>query len=181
MTWRPALWLVAALVIAVDQATKQWALSSLTPGVKQPLVGELLQIQLVFNSGAAFSFMSGHTWILTVVVTAVTAALIWFGRRARSRSAVVIFGLGIGGAVGNLLDRLLRDPGFPQGHVVDMINYADQFVGNVADVAIVVAAGIAIIRGLLGHPILGTPQDQTSGDADATPSAAPADSEVASS
>src|SRR5690606_320036 len=99
LTWRPALWLVAALVIAVDQATKQWALSSLTPGVKHPLVGELLQIQLVFNSGAAFSFMSGHTWILTVVVTAVTAALIWFGRRARSRSAVVIFGLGIGGAV----------------------------------------------------------------------------------
>lgn len=154
MTWRPALWLVAAAVLAIDLATKQWALWVLEPGEKHPFIGEYVQWQLVFNSGAAFSFMSQYTWILTVVVMIVIGLLIGFARRAQSTAAMLIFGIGIGGAIGNLLDRLFRAPGFAEGHVVDMINYADQFVGNVADIAIVGAATVAVVRGLLGKPLL---------------------------
>ena len=144
MTWRPAFWLVAAGVVIVDQVTKQWALSALVPYEIHPLIGDLLSIQLVFNSGAAFSLGNESTWLLTIVALAVTAAILVYGRRAHSRVGVAIFGAALGGAVGNLIDRLFREPSFGQGHVVDMINYGHQFVGNVADIAIV-GAGIALV------------------------------------
>lgn len=198
MTWRPTLWLVAILVVAVDQITKQWALDALHPGVKRPLVGDFLSLELVFNSGAAFSLGKGYTWILTVVALIVTVALVYFARRVQRTPMVILFGIGLGGAVGNLIDRLIRDPGVGQGHVIDMINYGDQFVGNVADIAIVGAASVAVLMGLLGKPILepkpadatapdATPSDTATGDAttsdsdssaaDATATTSPNDSE----
>ncbi|WP_227589832.1 signal peptidase II [Demequina pelophila] len=160
MTWRPAFWLWAGGVIAVDLATKQWALSALEPYENHPLLGDLLGIQLVFNSGAAFSMGAGYTWVLTLVALAITAGIVFYGRRARTGPAVALFGIALGGAIGNLIDRLFRDPSFGQGHVVDMINYGHQFVGNVADIAIVGAA-IAIVAGSLfgWHPLGETGDD----------------------
>lgn len=166
MTWRPAFWLVAAAVVAVDQATKQWALETLEPYEKHPLVGDLLSIQLVFNSGAAFSLGNQYTWILTVVALLVTAGIVYYARRAQSTFAVVVFGIGLGGAIGNLIDRLFRDPSFGQGHVVDMINYFDQFVGNVADIAIVGAAAALVIAGIFSKPVL-APEHPAPAEADA--------------
>ncbi|WNM26215.1 signal peptidase II [Demequina capsici] len=154
MSWRPAFWLAAILTVAVDQATKQWALSALEPGARHPLVGELLSLQLVFNSGAAFSFGNSSTWILTVVALGLTAGILWYGRRASAPWAAVLLGLGLGGAVGNLIDRLFREPSFGQGHVVDFINYGDFFIGNVADIAIVGAAVWAVVAGLMGRRLL---------------------------
>ncbi len=166
MTWRPAFWLVAAGVVIVDQATKQWALAALEPYEQHPVLGDLLSIQLVFNSGAAFSLGDGYTWILTVVAALVTAGIVYFGRRAHSRLAIAIFGVGLGGAVGNLIDRLFREPSFGQGHVVDFINYGDQFVGNVADIAIVGAACALIVVGLLSKRVLEpTPAQQAAQEA----------------
>ncbi|WP_169748453.1 signal peptidase II [Demequina salsinemoris] len=154
MSWRPAFWLAAILTVAVDQATKQWALSALTPGTNQPLVGDLLSLQLVFNSGAAFSFGNSSTLILTVVALVLTVGILWYGRRASATWSAVVLGLGLGGAVGNLIDRLFREPSFGQGHVVDMIKYGDLFIGNVADIAIVGAAVWAVLAGLFGHRLL---------------------------
>ncbi|MFW2513525.1 signal peptidase II [Demequina sp. SO4-13] len=154
MTWRPTLWLVALAVIALDQITKQWALSALEPGQKQPVLGDLLSFQLVFNSGAAFSLGDGYTWVMTIIAAAVTVGLVVFARRAQSRLAVSLFGIGLGGAIGNLIDRLLRDPGFGQGHVVDMINYNGWFVGNVADLAIVGVAAVVLVMSLTNRPLL---------------------------
>ncbi len=154
MSWRPAFWLAAVLTVAVDQATKQWALSALEPGVEHPLLGDLFSLQLVFNSGAAFSFGNSSTWILTIVAVVMTIGILWYGRRASATWSAVLLGLGLGGAIGNLIDRMFRDPSFGQGHVVDFLNYADFFIGNVADIAIVGAAIWAVVAGLLGHHLL---------------------------
>lgn len=154
MTWRPALWLVAFAVILVDFVSKQWALAQLTPGETRELLGEWLRLQLVFNDGAALSIGSGHTWLLTLISMAVTVAIIVYARRAKSTLAVVLFGIGLGGALGNLVDRLFREPSFGQGHVVDMIAYGNLFVGNVADIAIVGAAVAFAVLATLGVRIL---------------------------
>lgn len=176
MTWRPALWLVALIVIALDQATKQWSLSALQPGQKQPLIGDLLSLQLVFNSGAAFSLGDGFTWVMTIIAAIVTVGIVYFARRAQSRLAIALFGIGLGGAVGNLIDRLLRDPGFAQGHVVDMINYNGWFVGNVADLAIVGVAAVVLVLSLTNRPLLATPGTTASNaDAETAGAAEPAD------
>ncbi len=154
MTWRPVVWLVALTVIVLDFVTKQWALAELTPYEVQPLLGDFLSLQLVFNSGAAFSFGAGFTWVVTIVMVAITAGVIYYARRAQPGLVVVLFGIGLGGAIGNLIDRLFRAPSFGQGHVVDMINYNNWFVGNVADIAIVGAAAVILLMTLRGTAIL---------------------------
>lgn len=154
MRVRPAVWLTATLVVAIDLFTKQWSLSALMPGVRHPVLGDALSLQLVFNSGAAFSLGEGFTWVLTVVATVVTVGLVYYARRARTPWAMALFGIALGGAVGNLIDRLFREPGFGRGHVVDMINYNNYFVGNVADIAIVGAAIAFVLVSLFGRHLL---------------------------
>ncbi|MFN3866764.1 MAG: signal peptidase II [Demequina sp.] len=160
MTWRPALWLVALAVIALDQATKQWALTALAPGERLPVIGDLLSLQLVFNSGAAFSLGEGYTWVMTIIAVIVTIGIVYFARRAQSRLSVALLGIGLGGAVGNLIDRLAREPGFGQGHVVDMINYNGWFVGNVADLAIVGVAAVVLVMSITNRPLLAPEPDR---------------------
>lgn len=154
MTWRPALWLVAAAVVIIDQLSKQWAINSLTPGEAHDLLGGWLAIELVRNPGAALSLGENHTWIVTLVGIAVSVGIIVYARRAQSTLAVWLFGIGLGGAISNLIDRLFRAPGFGQGHVVDMINYNGWFVGNIADIAIVGAAIAVALLSVLGVHIL---------------------------
>jgi len=148
------VWLIAGAVVLIDQLTKQWALNNLVEGIERPLLGTFLSLQLVFNDGAAFSFGSGYTWVLTGIAIAVTVGIVVFARRARSTAATIIFGIGLGGAIGNLIDRLFRAPAFGRGHVVDMINYNNFFVGNVADIAIVGAAIAFVAMGLFGRRVL---------------------------
>jgi signal peptidase II len=153
-TW---VFVLATVVLAADQLTKWWALSSLTDGGPPiSLVGELLQLRLVFNSGAAFSIATGMTWLLTIIVVAVVVVIVRTVRRIGSRGWAVALGLLLGGALGNLGDRLFRDPGFAQGHVVDFIDYAGFFVGNVADIAIVGAAILIAVLSLRGIALDGT-------------------------
>ena len=154
MTWRPALWLVAAGVVVLDQATKQWAINSLEPGEVHELLGRWLAIELVRNPGAALSLGDAHTWLITAIGIAVSIGIIVYARRAQTSLAVWLFGIGLGGALSNLIDRLFRAPGFGQGHVVDMINYNGWFVGNVADIAIVGAAVAFAVLSALGVHIL---------------------------
>ena len=150
------LWLVALIVIVVDQVTKQWALSALSDGRHTALLGRALGLVLVRNPGAAFSFATGQTWIFALIASLVVAIIIRVSRNLASRSWAVALGLVLGGAVGNLIDRLLREPGFLRGHVIDFIDYGGYFVGNVADIAIVAAAAGIIILSLGGWEIDGT-------------------------
>lgn len=154
MNPRPAIWLVAAGVAAADQAVKMWALSDLQLGQRIDVWGDKLGFELAFNSGAALSILNDRTWIVTAIMVGVAAYLVWAHGRARGPLGILVFGLALGGAVGNLGDRIFRQPGFLRGAVVDMINYNDWFVGNVADIAIVAAAAIAIVVSWSGKTLL---------------------------
>lgn len=138
-------YLIAAVTtLALDQASKVWALGALSDGRTRPLIGELLSLRLIRNSGAAFSIGDSMTWVMTLVAVAVTAAIVWVTPRIRSSRWSLALGLLLGGSVGNLFDRFFREPGPLRGHVVDFIDYGGLFVGNVADIAIVVGAGLLI-------------------------------------
>ena len=130
----------------MDQVTKALAVANLTPGEYVPLLGDAFGLMLVYNPGAAFSFATGSTWIFTIVATVVTVVIIRVARRLGSLGWALALGALLGGNLGNLMDRLFRDPGFARGHVVDFLDYGGLFVGNVADIAIVLgAAGMALL------------------------------------
>jgi signal peptidase II len=147
---------LAAVTLVLDQATKAWALVALDEGVRRQVVGDLLGLQLLFNPGAALGIATGTTWLLTLVAIAVVVVIVRVSRRLGSRGWTVALGLLLGGALGNLTDRMIREPGVARGHVVDFIAYGDLFVGNVADIAIVAAAGLLMLLSLLGVRLDGT-------------------------
>ena len=150
------LWTMAVVIVVVDQLSKQWALFALSDGQHTALLGRALGLVLVRNPGAAFSFATGQTWIFTLIASLVVVIIVRVSRNLASRSWAVALGLVLGGAVGNLIDRLLREPGFLRGHVIDFIDYGGYFVGNVADIAIVLAAAGIIVLSLGGWEIDGT-------------------------
>lgn len=158
------LWAVALVVVLLDQVTKVWALASLEAGHRVALLGRVLGLTLVRNPGAAFSIASGQTWVFSLIAIIVTVVVIRVSQRLASRAWAVALGLVLGGAVGNLIDRLVRSPGFLRGHVIDFIDYAGYFVGNVADIAIVAAAGTIIVLSLGGWEMDGTRSTGREGD-----------------
>jgi len=135
---------VALAALVADQGSKLWALHVLDGGRVVPVLGEWLQLRLLFNAGAAFSIGSSLTSVMTAVSLVVTVVIAFMLRRLGSRPWAVAFGLLLGGSVGNLVDRFARDPGPLRGHVVDFIDYGGLFVGNVADIAIVLAAVLLV-------------------------------------
>lgn len=173
---------VALVVLVVDQLTKIWAVATFTEGERVPLLGDLLGLTLLYNPGAALSIATGMTWVFTIAAVAVSIVVVRIAARLGSRTWAVALGLLLGGAVGNLVDRLVREPGFAVGHVVDFIAYGNLFVGNVADIAIVAAAGLIILLSLRGVAVDGTregtrapertperPADRTGAPANAVP------------
>ncbi|WP_354506504.1 signal peptidase II [Oerskovia enterophila] len=154
---RLVLWVavLAALVILVDQATKIWAVAKLEGEPTIELLGRWLHLTFIRNEGAALGIGSGYTWILTIVVTVVVVFILRSMRKIGSRGWAVALGLLLGGALGNLIDRIFRAPGVAQGHVVDFIGYGDLFIGNVADIAVVGAAVMIAILSIQGIGIDG--------------------------
>lgn len=154
--WIVVLWCLALGVVVVDQLTKAWAVAALTGSGRIDLLGRWLGLVLVRNPGAAFSFATGQTWVFTAVAVVVTVIVLRVSRRLGSMWWAATLGLVLGGAVGNLIDRLARDPGIFRGHVVDFIDYGGLFVGNVADIAIVGAAAAIMALSAAGFEIDGT-------------------------
>ena len=150
------LWIVALAVVVVDQAAKAWAAGALADGRRIDVMGGALGFVLVRNPGAAFSFATGQTWIFSIVAIVVTAIVVRVSKRLGSMWWAVTLGLVLGGAVGNLIDRLAREPGIFRGHVVDFIDYGGLFVGNVADIAIVGAAAAIMALSAAGFEIDGS-------------------------
>ncbi|MFA4840435.1 MAG: signal peptidase II [Agrococcus sp.] len=142
---------VAIAACVVDQGTKAMALARLSEQERIPLIGDLLGLQLAFNPGAVMSLGSGSTWVFTVLGVAATIALFFAARRATSIGWASAIGFVWGGAVGNLIDRLLAPPGFGYGHVTDFLAYGDLFIGNLADVAIGVGVGLGLLQMLRGE------------------------------
>ena len=133
---------VAALAYVLDQGSKLWAQRALADGHTQDLVGSFLRLRLTANPGAAFNMGSGSTWVMTLIAAVILVVIVRFSRRLGSRSWAVTLGLLLGGALGNLTDRIIQPPGPFRGHVIDFIDYNGWFIGNVADIAIVLGAAL---------------------------------------
>jgi signal peptidase II len=143
--------LVAAIVvILLDQGTKLWAISALADGRSVPFIGDLIRFWLVYNPGAAFSIGANSTWVFTIVAAIAVVVIAWYAWGVRSRRWALALGLLLGGAATHLGDRLFRAPSFGSGHVVDFIDYAGFFIGNVADIAIFVGAVLVVLLTLFG-------------------------------
>jgi signal peptidase II len=147
---------VAVIAVAIDQFTKNLAIASLQIGTSYPVVGELLSWRLLYNDSAAFGIGFGYTWILAVISTVAALATIWFSRKLESLSWSFMIGIFLGGVVGNLIDRLIREPSFGNGHVVDFIQIPFNFpIFNLADVFIVSMALLSVIRVMRGENLGG--------------------------
>ncbi len=164
----PWLLVIAAVVLAVDLGTKTLVVAKMTPGEPISIIGDVVRLTLIRNSGAAFSMATGMTWLLTLVAVAVVIGVIRIGRTLRSLGWAVGLGLVLGGAVGNLVDRLFRAPGPLQGHVIDFIAVTRWWpVFNVADSAIVCGAILLVVLTVFGFEPDGTRSGDDDG-ADAT-------------
>ena len=135
----------AAVWLGIDQLTKQWALSALSDGPNH-VIGPL-SFRLVFNSGSAFGINALSGLWLGLLAIVVVGFLLFYSRNLPSKAMTVLLGLVIGGALGNLTDRIFRaGDGFMSGRVVDFIDLSRWPVFNLADSGIVVGAiGAAII------------------------------------
>ncbi|RKQ36177.1 signal peptidase II [Kocuria tytonis] len=147
---------MAAALYAADQLAKLWVVHTLVPGREYPVVPGLLWWEHIRNSGAAFSLGSGLTWVFTLVMAAVVVGILWLLRRVRDPWWAVALGLVLGGAGGNLTDRLLRDPGFGRGHVVDFIAVPHFAIFNVADCGVVVGIALVLLLLLTDRDMEGT-------------------------
>ncbi|WP_051198672.1 signal peptidase II [Gordonia shandongensis] len=153
----PILAGVAAAAYAADVVSKVLVVAEMTPGSPVSLIDGVLEFRLVRNSGAAFSMATGYTWVLTFVALAVVAVIVRFARRLGSLGWVVGLGLVLGGALGNLTDRLVRSPGPLRGHVVDFIQVGSWWpTFNLADSAVVCGAVLLVVLTLLGYDYDGT-------------------------
>lgn len=143
------------IVLAADQSVKYLTVANLPSEKAVPVLGNFLQLFYIRNSGAAFSIGAGMTWIFTIALAVVAVVIVWKVLGVRSRLWAVVLGCLLGGVLGNLADRLFREPGFGVGHVVDMIsmpwmlpaifNVADMFiVTGMISVALLVVVGLRL-------------------------------------
>ncbi|WP_425560309.1 signal peptidase II, partial [Leucobacter chromiireducens] len=164
------LFVVAIAVFTADQLVKNWVVATLPEGVTVPVLGDVLRWHFVRNPGAAFSLATGQTWIFTILAAAVVIVILWQIRRLRSLPWALFLGLLLGGVLGNLTDRLTREPGFPEGHVIDFISTPWMWLGfneaiyNIADIGIVSGMILFIVITLLGLPIDGRSRAQARAD-----------------
>jgi signal peptidase II len=134
-----------------DFATKVWALTSLSSEPRK-IIGNFLQFTLVHNSGAAFNFATGFSIAFSLLALAVVIAAIYFAPKVTSRGWQISIGLLLGGVLGNLTDRIFREPSFLNGHVIDWIQIPHWPVFNIADSAICIAAVISFALSLRNVP-----------------------------
>jgi signal peptidase II len=165
--------LVATAVAALlaDLGTKQLALATLQDGEPVRLLGGAVYLTLIRNSGAAFSLGSDYTWVFPLITLAVIGWISWMANRLRSLPWSIALGLVLGGALGNLTDRIFRAPGAFLGHVVDMVSLFDPYgqtwpIFNLADSALVSGVVLAILLELTGRQRDGTRIRSRSASAD---------------
>ncbi len=147
---------IGAFLVFLDQLTKELAIAELSDGAVVPVLGEVLKFRLAYNDAAAFSLGVGQTWVLAIIASCAVLALLWFGPKAKNLTWTIIAALVLGGAAGNLVDRLTRAPGFLNGHVVDFISIPFNFpIFNLADTFLVIGVSLAMLRTLMGDELGG--------------------------
>ena len=153
--WRTLL-SVAWLVWILDLATKAWAVSQLANREQVKILGSFFQLTFVRNPGAAFSFASNATLFLSLFGIIVALGVIYYAPKITSKGWSVVLGLVLGGILGNLMDRIFRDPSFLRGHVIDWMQLPHWPIFNIADSAIVIAAALAMILTARNIPPIST-------------------------
>ena len=176
---------MAAFVIAADVISKSIVVARMPDHLPIRLLGGLLTITLTRNGGAAFSIGTSMTIVFTAIAVGVIVYILRTARNLRSIGWAIALGLLLGGATGNLLDRIFRAPGAFQGHVVDWIELPHWPVFNLADSSIVCAGVLVVLLALFGIRLDGTRsvQEANSSESNSSPpaSADPAPSTPASS
>ena len=155
---RRPLGLFASVVVVaylLDLGSKVWALNALESGQPVQVVGDLFRLNLVFNPGAAFSLGTSATVYLSLFAMVAAVVVLVVARNLGDRLWAVGLGVLLGGILGNLTDRIFRDPGPLRGHVVDMFQLPNWPVFNVADMCINVAAVIIVIQAFRGISLRG--------------------------
>ena len=145
------IFLTAWTIWLFDFATKHWAISAFD-SQPQKILGDLLSFTLVRNSGAAFSFATGFSIFFALLALAVVVAVVYYAKQITSSGWQLTVGLLLGGVLGNLTDRIFREPGWLSGHVIDWIQIPNWPVFNLADCAIVTAAAISFALTLRNIP-----------------------------
>jgi signal peptidase II len=147
---------VAVIILAADAISKAAVVAELTGRPPVRLLGGLLTLDLLRNTGAAFSFGTSMTIVFTAIAVGVIVYIVRTARKLRSMPWAVSFGLLLGGATGNLADRIFRSPGVFQGAVVDWIQLPHWPVFNVADSSIVCGGILAVLLAIRGMRLDGT-------------------------
>jgi signal peptidase II len=146
----PLRWSLAAgsAVLVVDQLTKWWAAETL-PGKPIVLIDGVLELRHVTNSGASFSMLQNAGTLIALLVIAVVVFIVMVVRKIGAIPEAIGLGLILGGAVGNLADRIFRGPGLFDGGVVDFIDFSFFPAFNAADSAITVGAIVILLLSLI--------------------------------
>ena len=147
---------VAVGWLLLDVVTKLIAVAELVPGRPVDVVGGVVRFDLLRNPGSAFSLATGYTAVLSLVAVAVIVVVVRIASRLRSTVWALAFGLLLGGALGNLSDRVFRAPGPLRGHVVDFIALPHWPIFNVADTGITVSAVVIVVLSVVGRSYDGT-------------------------
>jgi signal peptidase II len=147
---------VAVFVVAADAISKAIVVATMAHRPPIRLLGGLLTITLVRNGGAAFSIGTSMTIVFTLIAAGVVVVILRAARNLRSIGWAVTLGLLLGGAVGNLIDRIFRAPAPFEGHVVDWIQLPHWPVFNLADSAITCAGVLFVLLALRGIRLDGT-------------------------
>jgi signal peptidase II len=155
---------VAAVAYAVDQVSKYLAVRHLTGRDPVQVVGELLQLRLLRNPGAAFSAGESLTPLISVAALVAAIVVVVLAVRVRHRGWAVALGLLLAGIVGNLTDRMLRSPSPFRGHVVDFFALPHWPIFNVADMCIDAAGVMFVVLILRGDHLDGTPGRASDGE-----------------
>ena len=143
--------LIAAVVVALDQLSKHWAVSQLNDGHTVHVLWTL-QFNLAFNSGMAFGGGQGLGPLIGVIAVVVVVFLLLSLRQASGKLSVVAIGLIVGGAMGNIVDRLFREDAWLHGRVVDFIDFQWFPIFNIADMCVNVGGGLLIVSYLFFQP-----------------------------
>jgi signal peptidase II len=160
---------IAVLGYTVDLVSKVVAVDRLTGRPPVRVVGDFFTLSLARNPGAAFSTGTSYTLVFSVVAIAAAAAVLWVARRLGSTGWAIGLGFLLAGILGNLTDRIFREPGVLRGHVVDFLRFPHFPVFNAADMCINIAAAFIIIQAVRGVTVRGDRHV----DADPTPDATP--------
>ncbi|HEX2361236.1 MAG TPA: signal peptidase II [Jiangellaceae bacterium] len=158
--WGGVLLTVAAVVVLLDQIAKIVAVATLRDGQVVEVIDGILELRLVRNPGAAFSFATGMTGLFTAIALVVIIVILRLSRKVTSLPWAVAFGGLLGGAIGNLLDRVFREPAPFRGHVVDFLELPNWPVFNLADSVIVASAALMAWLSLRGVPYDGAERGQ---------------------